>query len=756
MNTSAISVLIAATLFHTQPAFAATCDLPMFGGGRMFPAAYGSQFVLTADFNNDGVADLLVLNQGTSQGSISILLGNGDGTFQPPINISMARNQSPRWAGVADFNGDGNPDLVVDVGLSTSLVMLGKGDGTFRAPATIAVQVMAVSDFNGDGRPDLVVAATPIGIMLSKGDGTFQAAIKSPGTSLNLPFSGAVAADFNGDGKPDVVTGNVSGGVFVLLGDGKGNLSAPVAFGYNNWAGFPNQIAVADLNGDRKPDIVTLDALVGKTISVLLGNGNGTFQSGANYPLGSIIGASSLLIADLNGDGNPDVAATIATDSNTPGTIAVFAGKGDGTFQAAVQYNPNGQVNQSLAVGDFNGDGLPDLVFVNGGVSVPPMQVGIVFGKADGTLAAPLAYDPGAPVSGPPVLADLNGDGVPDMAVAINPVGANPLASGANLLVSLGNGDGSFQPPTSYPTANGGAYVAVGDFNNDGKPDLLVSNGNGANVLVFAGNGDGMFQAPRATPVGIPAYAPVVGDFNKDGKLDVIIPGAMLLGNGDGTFRASFTNVAASATVDLNGDGNLDLVVSDNTTDRVTKQPAGVISIQLGKGDGTFQTAVNYPAGSDAESLAIGDLNADGIPDVVVSNLRAGTVAVLLGNGDGTFQAAVHYAAAVGKRSNIVALGDFNGDGFMDLAVASGGTGVSNTADNQTGAVEVLLGSGDGTFRNMLIYGAGQGPTFMTVADVNGDRQPDLLIATGKIWTLLNTYVPGGNSACTPFLPTGN
>src|SRR5262249_48643621 len=255
------------------------------------------------------------------------------------------------------------------------------------------------------GKPDLVVAANPIGIMLGKGDGTFQALVKSPGAVTDLPYSGAIAADVNGDGKLDVVTGNLSGGVFVLLGDGKGNLSAAAKFGSNKWVGFPDQIAVADLNGDHQPDIVTLDALTGKAISVMLGNGNGTFQSPTNYPLGSIIGASSLLIADLNGDGNPDIAATIATDSNTPGTIAVFAGKGDGTFQPAVQYNPNGQVNQSLAMGDFNGDGLPDLVFVNSGVSVPPMQVGVVFGKADGTLAAPLSYDPGAPVSGPPVLA---------------------------------------------------------------------------------------------------------------------------------------------------------------------------------------------------------------------------------------------------------------------------------------------------------------------------------------------------------------
>jgi hypothetical protein len=245
-----------------------------------------------------------------------------------------------------------------------------------------------------------------------------------------------------------------------------------------------------------------------------------------------------------------------------------------------------------------------------------------------------------------------------------------------------------------------------------------------------------------------------VGDFNRDGKLDVVITGAILLGNGDGTFRSTFANVNAQLAIDVNGDGNLDLLGSRNAT--VQGTATGQLSVQLGNGDGTFRTAINYAAGSDAESVAAGDLNGDGYPDVVISNLRASTVAVLLNNGDGTFQAPVHYAAAVGRGTNVVAVGDFNSDGFLDVAVASRGTALGTTSDASTGALAVLLGKGDGTFRNALMYAAGDGPTFLTVGDVNGDSQPDLLISTGRIWTLLNTYAPGASSTCKVFAPTGN
>jgi hypothetical protein len=205
--------------------------------------------------------------------------------------------------------------------------------------------------------------------------------------------------------------------------------------------------------------------------------------------------------------------------------------------------------------------------------------VGVIFGAANGTLQSPLSFTVG-PLPRVPVLADLNGDGVLDM------VTANTGTSG-NLSVLLGNGDGSFQPAVTYPAAAGAQYVAVGDFNGDGKPDLAVSNFSFTtftfNLLIFLGNGDGTFRAPLITSVMSDAYV-VVGDFNKDGKLDVLVGGQVLLGNGDGTFRANLASVTAfQVAADLNGDGILDMVGAGGT---------GAVLVQLGNGDGTFRPAV--------------------------------------------------------------------------------------------------------------------------------------------------------------------
>ncbi len=239
----------------------------------------------------------------------------------------------------------------------------------------------------------------------------------------------------------------------------------------------------------------------------------------------------------------------------------------------------------------------------------------------------------------------------------------------------------------------------------------------------------------------------MVGDFNKDGKLDAIVGGQILFGNGDGTFRATFNFVGASLAADLNGDGNLDLVTAGT----------GTVLVQLGNGDGTFQAAVKYTIRNTAV-LALGDLNGDGKPDIVAiaepfvrgaaNQVLSGNIAVLLNNGDGTFQPAVIYSVA--PNLTAVALGDFNGDGNMDLAVTS--------ASSSIGAVTVLLGNGDGTLRNALTYGVGT-PTALAVGDLNGDGKPDLAMTGGlsdSVLVLLNTYVPGSGSACAPVVPVGN
>jgi hypothetical protein len=299
----------------------------------------------------------------------------------------------------------------------------------------------------------------------------------------------------------------------------------------------------------------------------------------------------------------------------------------------------------------------------------------------------------------------------------------------------------------NYPAAAGARSVAVGDFNGDGKPDMVVSvfAGVAFSVLVFPGNGDGSFGPPVVTSSVLNAGPVVVGDFNKDGKLDALVSGQVLLGNGDGSFKQTLSFPAAFFTAaDLNGDGILDLAGFGTSS----------VLVQLGNGDGTFRPQVRYATGSSAAALAVGDVNGDGKPDLVAiadpfirgaaNQVLSGTIAVLLGNGDGTFQPAVKYTVAQGL--TYLAMGDFNGDGFMDVAVAS--------LLDTTGAVTMMPGNGDGTFRNAVRYAAGTAPVSLVVGDLNGDGKPDLALAdnfTNSVEVMLNTSIPGsGGPACSP------
>jgi len=365
---------------------------------------------------------------------------------------------------------------------------------------------VAVADLNGDGRPDLVVPnacsisvgcsdSEPIGVLLGNGDGTFQPALTYSSGGVTSYVLGSVAiADVNRDGKPDVVVTNAcgsnsncaTGSVGVLLGNGDGTFQPAVTYGSGGY--FDISVAVDDVNGDGKPDVLVANDCAdivcqgSGMVGVLLGNGDGTFDSAIRYDSGGHY-ARSVAVADVNGDGKPDLLVTNDCFLNcTVGLVAVLLGNGDGTFQQAVAYDSNGSHRKSVAVADVNGDSRPDLLVANycaadstcGGGG--PGAVDVLLGNGDGTFRPAATYSSGADDANSIAVADVNGDGKPDLLVTNQCADLINCTSGT-IAVLVGNGDGTFQPAVTYDS--GGYFaqsIAVADVNGDSKSDLLVAN----------------------------------------------------------------------------------------------------------------------------------------------------------------------------------------------------------------------------------------------------------------------------------------
>jgi hypothetical protein len=348
---------------------------PVFLPAMIYSSGGGeTDSVAVADINGDGKPDILLAN--FTSDSVSVLLSNGDGTFQTAATYGSG-GLNPDSVVIADVNGDGKPDIVVaNLNFASVGVLLGNGDGTFRPAVTYGAGMramsVAVADVNGDGKPDLLVANQDgnAGVLLGNGDGTFQTVVTYGAGGAGS--SSVAVADVNGDGKPDLVVANYfSNSVGVLLGNGDGTFQTAATYGSGGLN--PDSVAIADVNGDGKPDIVVANYF--SSVGVLLGNGDGTFQTAVTYSSGSlgVIGPVSVAVADVNGDGKPDLlVANIFADwpNNENGTVGVLLGNGDGTFQPAVTYNSGGTFAESVAVADVNGDGKPDLLVANGSGSV--------------------------------------------------------------------------------------------------------------------------------------------------------------------------------------------------------------------------------------------------------------------------------------------------------------------------------------------------------------------------------------------------
>jgi uncharacterized protein (DUF2141 family) len=335
----------------------------------------------------------------------------------------------------------------------------------------------------------------------------------------------------------------------------------------------PYAVAVGDFNGDGKLDLVVPNVSA-TTVSILLGNGNGTFQTQSQYQAG--YAPIAVGVGDLNGDGNLDLAVVNnGNDSNGhPGTVTILLGKGDGSFTTGKTFN-TGDGPNSVAVGDFNGDGKLDLALSN--------------------------YD---------------------------------VSRGDSVSVLLGKGDGTFRKYVSYQTGSAPEYVATADVNGDGILDLVTANEVADTVSVLLGNGDGTFKANSDYGVGKDPIALAIADLNGDGKLDLAVVNlgsdsvSVLLGKGDGTFGTHVDYDTGEfpvsiAIADFNADNRQDLAVANQDN-------SGTVSILIGKGDGTFKTHKDVPAGSQPQGIAVGDFNRDGRLDLAIVDVFSTEVGVLL------------------------------------------------------------------------------------------------------------------------------
>ncbi len=660
--------------------------------------------VAVGDFNSDGKLDVIVTND--SDNTISLLLGSGAGAFNAAVPYAVGSN--PVAAAVGDLNGDGKPDVVtVNSGAGTVSVLLGDGSGGFATAVNYSAGSVpyhvAIGDLNGDGKPDLVVAndTSPggISVLLGRGDGTFNAAVDY--AVGGHPYAVAIA-DLSGDGKLDVVTANTSDDtISVLLGNGDGTFAAAIDVAVG---AFPYSVAIGDLNGDGIPDIATA-SFNSSAISVLLGRGDGRFSTVANYAAGS--SPVGVVIGDMNGDGKPDLVV-----SNYAGSGSVLLGIGDGMFAAARSYG-GGANPYSVAIGDMNGDGKLDFVLANSGDNTISVLLNTEPGACESSFMAPVVAATGTNPQGI-VVADLNGDGKPDL------ISAN--AGGNTISIELGKGNGMFAAAVSYASGVRPVAVAAADLNGDGIVDVVVANATGNSLSVLLGNGDGTVAAMVNYAVGSTPEAIAIADINGDGKPDLLVTNSddssvsVLIGNGNGTFVGAVNYVVESspyglAVGDINEDGFPDLVTANSG--------ANTISVLLGSGTGTFGSAVSYSVGTSPRAVAIGDFNGDARPDIAVANSGSNTVSLLVGAGDGTFAAAV--SSPVGGTPVAIAIGDIDGDGNADIV----------TANNSTNDETVLLGNGNGTFRSALTAGAGVGPSSIAIGDVNADGKADLLVANG-------------------------
>jgi hypothetical protein len=696
--------------------------------------------VAVADFNHDGNLDIATANSTTYD--VTVLLGDGANGFSPAPGSPFGVGANPESVAVGDFNGDGKPDLAVaNWGNNNVSVLLGAGNGAFtQAPGSpFAVGTrptsLATGDLNGDGNVDLVVAnngSNNVTVLLGTGSGGFNEANGSPFGSGTKPNSVAVG-DFDGDGRPDIVVANYgSNDLTQLLGDGSGGFSpasdSPIAVG----AG-PAFVAVGDLNGDGRLDLAVAN-FGPSSVTVLLGDGSSGFGPAPGSPFATGTNPISISIGDLNGDGRSDlVTADFSSKSAT-----VLLGGGSGDFKPApgspfaVESNPD-----SVAIGDFNGDGLPDFVAADAGSNDVTVHLNhggtsttlyssssqAIYGQQF-TLTAFVVNSHGDPISGN-VIFDY-GTG------SLGPV---PVISGR---ATLTIGAGTLLPAGTY------SFKAV----LLGSPEYFTSESPPLEQVVIKPPTITSFSPPNKPSAAgqkvtltalVTSTSPIIPQGSAIFRDGATVIGTAPLTNGVATLDWSFGTTGTHMVTVQYRESDFNFLSSISPVTPVTvagtahkivtgTDAGGLPLVNVFSLDGTLERSflAYTPTFKGGLRVAAGDVNGDGVDDIIVSPGAGGGPLVKVYDGIDGHQIRAFYATAPSFKGGIyVAAGDVNGDGYSDIVcgVGLGGAPHVKVFDGRTAATLFDLPAYPSTFH---------GGVRVAVGDIDGDGKAEIITSPAK------------------------